>query len=120
MLARDIMTTNVITITPSARIYELTRLLAEKQISGVPVCDGDNHVVGIVGEADLLGLVNGHLVRDIMSQPVIGVDAEDPVEKVAAILHEKRIKRVPVYSNGRLVGIISRADIVAAMARENK
>lgn len=117
MLARDIMTSDVITITPSARIHELTRLLAENRISGVPVCDGDNHVVGIVSEADLLGLVNGHRVGDIMRREVIGVDAEDPVERVAAILHEKRIKRVPVYSEGRLVGIISRADIVAAMAR---
>ncbi len=116
MLARDIMTTNVITIAPTARIYELTRLLAEHHISGVPVCE-DDQVVGIVSEADLLAMTNGHRVGDIMSPEVIGVDAEEPVEKVAAVLHEKGIKRVPVCSNGRLVGIISRADIVAAMAR---
>ncbi|CEP66204.1 Aldolase-type TIM barrel [Moorella glycerini] len=118
MLARDIMTTEVIVINASARIYELTRLLAEHKISGVPVCDDGNRVVGIVTEGDLIGLKNGNRVRDIMSREVVGVDAEMPVEEVAAILHEKKIKRVPVYSNGRLVGIISRADIVAAMARK--
>lgn len=117
MRARDIMTTEVITIAPDARIYELTRLLAENGISGVPVCDGDHRVVGIVSEGDLLCLCNGRRVRDIMTREVISVDADDPVERVAAVLHEKGIKRVPVYNKGRLVGIISRADIVAAMAR---
>jgi CBS domain-containing protein len=110
------MTTNVITIAPTARIYELTRLLAEHHISGVPVCE-DDRVVGIVSEADLLTMSNGHRVEDIMTREVTGVEIDDPVEKVAAVLHTKGIKRVPVYSNGRLVGIISRADIVAAMAR---
>lgn len=118
MLAKDIMTKEVITIKAYARIYELTKLLADHHISGVPVCDESGKVVGMVTEADLIGLKNGTQVKDIMTREVISVSVDTPIEEVAAILHDKKIKRVPVYEQGRLVGIISRADIVAAMAQK--
>jgi len=117
MLARDIMTKEVITINASAKIYELTKLMVEQEISGLPVCNDGGQVVGIVTEGDLIGLKTGSQVRDIMNREVISVDADTPVEKVAAILHATKIKRVPVYHDGSLVGIISRANIVAALAR---
>ncbi|MDK2820964.1 MAG: hypothetical protein PWP31_929 [Clostridia bacterium] len=118
MIAKDIMSTNLIMINANAKIYELTKLLADNHISGVPVYDESNNVVGMVSEADLIGLKNGNCVRDIMNTEIVGVDVNTPVEKVASILNEKKIKRVPVYANGSVVGIISRADIVAAMAKE--
>lgn len=117
MLARDIMTADVITIKPNAEIYELTKLLAEEKVSGLPVCDDLGQVVGIVSEADLINLKNGGRVGDIMRREVISVVPDMPVQKVAAVLDRHKIKRVPVYSDGHIVGIISRADIVSAMAR---
>lgn len=118
MRARDIMTKEVITISAYAPIYELTRLLAERDISGVPVCDEGGKVIGMVSEADLIAMKNGTRVIDIMNPEVITVGPETPVEEVAALLHMKNIKRVPVFEKDQMVGIISRADIVAAMAKK--
>ncbi|HHP50668.1 MAG TPA: CBS domain-containing protein [Moorella mulderi] len=120
MLARDIMTREVITIGAHEPIYRLTKLLAEGGISGVPVCEEDGRIVGMVEEEELLKMKKGTRVRDIMRQEVISVEADTPVEEVAAILYSKNLKRVPVYEKGELVGIISRSDIVAAMARRIK
>ncbi|NLW07469.1 MAG: CBS domain-containing protein [Clostridia bacterium] len=118
MLARDIMNPDVITIRANAHIYELTRKLSEGKISGLPVCNEMGQVVGIVSEADLIGLKHGCRVKDIMSREGISVGSDTPVQQVACVLAEHRIKRVPVYDgDDRLVGIISRADIVDAMAR---
>ncbi|WP_338825087.1 A-adding tRNA nucleotidyltransferase [Moorella humiferrea] len=119
MRAKDIMTKDVITISAYAPIYELTKLLAENDISGVPVCDESGKVIGMVSEADLIALKNGSRVVDIMNPEVIAVSPETPVEEVAAVLHTKKIKRVPVYEKDQMVGIISRADIVAAMAKRH-
>ncbi|WP_338834290.1 A-adding tRNA nucleotidyltransferase [Moorella humiferrea] len=119
MRAKDIMTKDVITISAYAPIYELTKLLAENDISGVPVCDESGKVIGMVSEADLIALKNGSRVVDIMNPEVIAVSPETPVEEVAVVLHTKKIKRVPVYEKDQMVGIISRADIVAAMARKH-
>ncbi|PRR74855.1 CBS domain-containing protein [Neomoorella humiferrea] len=119
MRAKDIMTKDVITISAYAPIYELTKLLAENDISGVPVCDESGKVIGMVSEADLIALKNGSRVVDIMNPEVIAVSQETPVEEVAVVLHTKKIKRVPVYEKDQMVGIISRADIVAAMARKH-
>ncbi|MBE3572790.1 MAG: CBS domain-containing protein [Moorella humiferrea] len=119
MRAKDIMTKDVITISAYAPIYELTKLLAENDISGVPVCDESGKVIGMVSEADLIALKNGSRVMDIMNPEVIAVSPETPVEEVAVVLHTKKIKRVPVYEKDQMVGIISRADIVAAMARKH-
>ncbi|MEW8960165.1 MAG: CBS domain-containing protein [Moorella sp. (in: firmicutes)] len=119
MRAKDIMTKDVITISAYAPIYELTKLLAENDISGVPVCDESGKVIGMVSEADLIALKNGSRVVDIMNPEVIAVSPETPVEEVAVVLHTKKIKRVPVYEKDQMVGIISRADIVAAMAKRH-
>ena len=80
------------------------------------MCNESGHVVGIVTEADLLDLRSGKQVKDIMVLEVISVEADAPVEKVASILHANKINRVPVYENGSLVGIITRANIIAAVA----
>lgn len=119
MIASDIMTRKVCTIRPEASAQEAAQLLSEKRISGLPVLDGSGRIIGMVTEADIISKVNreGLRVADIMSCEIITVSEDTPVGEIAALLTERKIKRVPVVSEGRLVGIISRADIVNAVAQ---
>ena len=113
MIARDIMTR------PDARAQEAAQLLSLKRISGLPVVDGHGNIIGIVTEADIISKVDreGLSVSDIMSREVIMIDEEMPVNEIAALLTERKIKRVPVVTAGKLVGIVSRGDIVHAVAQ---
>src|SRR6266496_3574605 len=119
MIARDIMTRTVYSISPEASVQEVAQLLSRKSISGVPVIDKDAKIIGIVTEADIIGKVNreGLRVADIMSPEIIAVDEETGVGEIAMLLTERKIKRVPVMQNGKLVGIVCRADIVQAVAQ---
>src|SRR5579864_800999 len=119
MIARDIMTRDVYTISPQASVQENAQLLSQKRISGVPVLDKDAKIIGIVTEADIIGKVNreGLRVADIMSPEIIAVDEETGVGEIAMLLTERKIKRVPVMQNGKLVSIVCRADIVQAVAQ---
>jgi len=87
--------------------------------SGAPVVDANGKVIGIVTEADSISKVNreGLCVADIMSHDVITVGEETAVSEIAMLFVERNIKRVPVLHNGKLVGIVSRADIVHAVAQ---
>jgi len=143
----DVMTRDVITVKKDMNIKDVARLLSEKRISGVPVVDDLNRVIGIVTEADIIfqtgqkrsrGLreflreligephpkdikepLSDLRVEDIMSTPVITATSDMDIRDVAAIFAEKRIKRIPVVdSEGRLIGIISRQDIVRAVSHE--
>jgi len=119
MIARDIMTRTVATIHPEASAQEAAQLLYQKRISGAPVVDADDNIIGIITEADIISKVNreGLRVADIMSHEIIAVGEETPVNEIAALLTERKIKRVPVVCDGKLVGIVSRADIVHAVAQ---
>jgi len=119
MIASDIMTRKVATIRPEASAQEAAQLLDEKRISGAPVVDADSKIIGIITEADIISKVNrdGLRVADIMSHNVITIGEETPVSEIAALLTERKIKRVPVVREGKLVGIVSRADIVHAVAQ---
>lgn len=117
--AKDIMTKKVSTISACACIDELTSLLASKHISGVPVVDESKKVVGIVTEADVLTKKEGACtVGDIMTKKVVSVSPSTEVHEVAQVLAKRKIKRVPVMDNSKLVGVVSRADLVKAMANE--
>jgi CBS domain-containing protein len=118
MIARDIMTRTVYTIRPEATAQEVAQLLAEHRISGVPVVDERDNIIGIVTEADIISKVTreGLTVADLMSCEVITVDEEMPASDIAGLLTERRIKRVPVVCEGKLTGIVSRGDIVRAVA----
>lgn len=143
MPVRAVMTARVICTTPDVDLHEAARLLSENRISGMPVVDDENRVIGVISEADLLmlaGMEEGHTFRDIlhrilrepvparkagdrvqevMSFPPITAKADDDVSEVAKILDERRIKRLPVVDDaGRLLGIISRADIVRAIGKK--
>ena len=119
MIARDIMTRNVHTIHPGASAQEAAHLLSQEHISGAPVVDANGKVIGIVTEADIISKVNreGLYVADIMSHEVIAVGEETTVSEIAMLFAERKIKRVPVLHDGKLVGIVSRADIVHAVAQ---
>ena len=118
MIARDIMTRNVYTTSPEVSVQEVAQLLVQKDISGVPVINRDGLIIGIITEADIIGKVNreGLCVADIMTPELIFVDEETRVGDIAMLLVERKIKRVPVMRNGKLVGIVCRADIVNAVA----
>ncbi|MEO7001197.1 MAG: CBS domain-containing protein [Ktedonobacterales bacterium] len=115
MRARDIMTHEVISIRPDASIHDAAQLLSGYNISGAPVLTDDKQMVGIVTEADLIGKT-GKTVGDILTERVVSVREETPVEEIAQILTLNRFKRVPVLRGERVVGIVSRADIVRMMA----
>ncbi len=119
MIARDIMTHKVCTTRPETSVQELAKLLSSKRISGTPVVDEHGQIIGIVTEADIISKVDreGLCVADIMCRELIAVAEETPVGEIASMLTERRIKRVPVVQNGKLVGIVSRADIVNAVAQ---
>jgi CBS domain-containing protein len=119
MIARDIMTHKVYTTRPETSVQEVAQLLSSQRISGTPVVDDKGQIVGIVTEADIIGKVDreGLHVADIMCRELITVDEETAVSEIASLLTERRIKRVPVVHNGKLVGIVSRADIVNAVAQ---
>ncbi|MGZ3585361.1 MAG: CBS domain-containing protein [Ktedonobacterales bacterium] len=119
MIASDIMTCKVSTIHPEASVQEVAHLLSRERISGAPVVSAEGMIIGIVTEADIIGKVDreGLCVADIMSQQIVAVSEQTPVSEIAMLLAKRKIKRVPVVRNGMIVGIVSRADIVDAVAQ---
>lgn len=145
MRALDIMTSSVVTASPEMTTQAAAKLLADKHISGAPVVDAAGHVVGIVSEGDLLRRAeigtgtarrswwlellagtrelaaayvkeHGHVVGDVMNDRVISIEPDMPLKEIADILERNRIKRVPVLDDGKLVGIVSRANLIRALA----
>jgi CBS domain-containing protein len=109
------MTRQVCTISPGASVREAARIMTERHISGLPVVDERGDIIGMCTEADVISK-QGELVQDIMTTEIISVTEDTPVGDIAQLLNHRKIKRVPVLTNGRLVGVVSRADIVAAVA----
>ena len=144
MRAIDVMTSEVISVDENATVTAVARLLAERGISAVPVVDKANQVIGMVSEGDLLhraetgterrrswwldmmastnklagDYIKSHSgkVKDVMTRKVLSVTEATPVADIALLLETNRIKRVPVVRDGKLVGILSRANLVRALA----
>jgi len=116
LTARDIMSREIVTVGSDMLVEDAAKLLAYHNISGMPVEDPDGKVVGIVSEADVIGHI-GSIVSDVMTENVISIGETATVEEVATLLATHRIKRVPVMDNGQLRGMVSRSDIVRAIAR---
>jgi CBS domain-containing protein len=111
------MIRDVVTTRPSCTVEQVTRVLYHHGISGLPVLDDESRVIGMVTEADILARDAGQdTIQQIMSAPAHTISEETPLEEIAGLLTDRRIKRVPVVRKGRLVGIVSRADVVRALA----
>src|SRR5215469_8391564 len=143
MKAADVMTPAPMSVTPQTTIVEAARLMLQHRISGLPVIDGKGEVVGVVTEGDLLrraetgterhrpgwlaflvgpgrlagDYANAHArkVGEAMTSDVAAVAPSDDLAAVVALMEKRRIKRVPVVENRKLVGIVSRADLVRAL-----
>jgi len=116
--ARDVMTKPVVSARRNATGRDITLQLLSGCYSGLPVTDDDDCVVGIVTEFDLLGLMEQEskvaelTAADIMTREVVTVDVDTPLREVVTILLDKNITRLPVTENKRLVGVISRCDLL--------
>src|SRR5271165_1618933 len=143
MQAKDIMTVNVISVSEDSPVHEVVGLLLKYRISAVPVVDGERKVVGIVSEGDLLrpeGATRagtkrpwwleavfagetvtyekapGRTAGAVMTRNVFTVDEDTPLNEIAELLERHHIKRVPVLRDGRLAGIVSRANLLHGLA----
>lgn len=120
LTARAIMTEDVVTIDKQASIQEAIELLLMQRISGLPVTDKEGQLIGIVTEFALLAIAYDHKVRldtiaQHMTTELLTVGPDDPVNKVADLCLVHRVRRVPVVENGRLLGLISRRDVLKAL-----
>lgn len=144
MKASDVMVRNVITIGPEEDVALAARMLAQHDISALPVVNEDGRILGILSEADLLrreelgtekrrpawlealtpsGLLaedysrsHGRKVRELMSETVVSARSDAPLSEIAGLLERKRVKRVPIVEDGKLIGIVSRANLIQALA----
>jgi CBS domain-containing protein len=115
MVAKDIMTREIITVSPTMTVKRVAMTLIKNQISGAPVAGKNGKIVGLVSEADIVGK-KGKDVQAIMTKKVISVTEATPVEEIAQLMTTHKIKRLPVMRGDKIVGIVSRADIVSAIA----
>ncbi len=144
LTARDLMTVDVVTVPPETPVIAVARLLAERHISAVPVLDASGNVLGIVTEADLIrrlageedhpkgwlsqlfsdpgeqadryARTHGAVARDVMTEQLVAVAESDSANHIAHLMEEKHIRRVLVLAGGKLRGLVSRADLLRALA----
>ncbi len=144
MIASDVMVRDVKTVGPGTDVAEAARLMAQNDLSALPVVDDHEQLVGILSEADLLqreeigtdvrrprwieamtpattlaaefAKSHGKQVKELMSEDVITAGEDTPLAEIAAILERRCIKRIPITRDGALVGIVSRGNLVQALA----
>lgn len=140
MHAADIMTTSVISVTEDTSVRDIAGILLQERISGVPVVDSDERVLGIVSEGDLMRRIendseekhswwienlfaeqhdaehylktHGRKAAEVMTRNPVTVTEDQPLHEIAALLEKHHIKRVPVTRDGKLVGLVSRANLL--------
>jgi CBS domain-containing protein len=147
LVAADVMTRDVATVRPDTTLRQVARVLASNRISGVPVVDEEGGVVGMITEADLLRTDTAREQRHdewlrklgegydlapefmaamhainrpasaVMHRNVVAVSETSTLQEVAELMAKNAIKRVPVLRDGKLVGVVSRFDLVRAIAR---
>jgi CBS-domain-containing membrane protein len=142
MKIKDVMTKDVVTVEPRTPLKEVARIIVERRVSGLPVVDDDATVLGVVSEGDILAKERGrasarslldHLLElndreaakhdardaaDAMTSPAVTIRPSRAVSEAAALMLDRSVNRLPVVDeHGRLVGIVTRADLVRAFAR---
>ena len=139
----DLMTSEVVTVTPTTSLRDAAVLLTEKGISGMPVVNDANEVVGVLSEADIVVKAGGEVARnrllgwlleadfgledkiraetvgDAMTAPPVEISPKRPVHEAARLMVSENVNRLPVVERGKLVGIVTRADIVRAFTRSD-
>jgi CBS domain-containing protein len=143
MLAGDIMVKDVVSVSPETPVRDVALLMLERRISGVPVVDAEGRVLGIVSEGDLirrpeietdhtpkgwLGLFlsdedrardfvksHGRKAREVMTQPALCVARDTPLTEVVRLMERHRVKRLLITEDGKLAGLVTRADLLRAM-----
>jgi CBS domain-containing protein len=148
MKAADVMATNVITVRLDTPVATIAEVLLANRISAVPVVNDKDVLVGIVSEGDLIHRVEAGTERhrswwlelfagkemlaqefvmsharkaaDVMTRPVVSVQLDTPLGDIASLLEKHRIKRVPVVINGKIAGIVSRANLIQALVSDPK
>ena len=143
MKAADVMTREIVAVGPETPLADAIRLMLEHRVSGLPVVDGDGQLVGLLTEGDLLHRAetgtdavrfgwlqallargrmaeryvhtHGRKVQDAMTRDVLTVGEASPLDDVIRIMETRHVRRVPVVEGGRLVGIVSRSDLVRAL-----
>lgn len=143
MRAQDVMTRDLVTIPPGTPLDAIARLFAERGISGAPVVDQDGHLLGLVTESDLMRRIaapedrprgwlreaftpagrqaaafartHGRTARDVMTTALVTADEDTPIAQIAKVMEERAIRRVPVLHDGKLAGLVARADLIRAL-----
>jgi len=144
MHAIDVMVRDVVTVRPDTEVADAVKLLAEHDVSALPVVDGEGNLLGILSEADLIHRVeigtekhrpwwleavtgasklaeefaksHGKKVGEIMTTDVVSVSEDTSLSEIATLFERKRIKRVPVVKDGKLVGVVSQSNLIQALA----
>lgn len=144
MQAKDVMVTDVVTVGPDLSVRAAASTLVQNRISAVPVVDSGGQLIGILSEGDLIRRAEAHTdrrrsgwlevftsadtlaaefvkaharkVSDVMTRYVITAKPETSLREIANLLEKHRVKRLPIVENGRIVGIVSRADLLRAVA----
>lgn len=150
MLAKDIMTWDVITVRPEEDVEKVAQLLLDNKISGVPVVDADHRIVGMITEKDLmikatelkvpfyitlfdsiiflenpirlkndLKKYGASQVKDAMTKRVQSVEEDTPVHEIAELMQKENINRVPVVRHGKVIGIVTRNDLLKSLIKSN-
>jgi len=144
MQVKDLMSRDVVSVPPSAPLKDVARLLVRRRVSGVPVVAEDGALVGVVSETDLVRKTDNvarhgeppsnwlfgsderealkleaRTAAELMSRPPITIEADGTVAEAVHLMARHSVNRLPVVSDGHLVGIVSRADVVRAFARSD-
>ncbi len=122
--AKDIMNENVVSVTKDTLLIEAAQIMARNDISGIPVVDDQMALEGVITERDILALFDAmqydekRTVNSTMTHSVISFDADDLLMEICDCLKEHKFRRVPVTENGKLVGLISRRDLMLHIIKQ--
>ena len=122
--AKEVMTKHVICIGRDTPIFEALKLMADNNVTGIPVVENNKTLIGILSEQDVLRLFHtfddekDRTVNDFMTQPVVHFEENERLLDICYCLRDNSIRRVPVTSNGKVVGVISRSDIIKCILQQ--